>query len=78
MWLTAVAVVTLPPGLMLRLTAVTTRPNEAALVTSLSSIVQMYGWCEWALMITFTRSSRPFAMLVISGPLKFAQRFTSA
>ena len=28
--------------------SVTTRPNEAALVTSLPDIRQTYGWCVWA------------------------------
>ena len=46
--------------------SVTTRPNEAALVTSLSSIVQTYGWWVWALTTTFTRASRPLAIEVIS------------
>ena len=62
---------------IVRSMSVTRRPNEAALVTSLPAIVQMYGWCVWALTITATRGSRPCAIDSISGPLKFTQRFTS-
>ena len=37
---------------IVRSMSVTRRPKEAALVTSLPAIVQMYGWCVWALTIT--------------------------
>ena len=77
MTFSAFALVITPAGLSSRSMSVTTRPNEAALVTSLSSIVQTYGWWVWALTTTFTRSSRPLAIEVISGPLKFTHLLTS-
>ena len=77
MTFSAFALVITPAGLSSRSMSVMTRPNEAALVTSLSSIVQTYGWCVWALITTFTRSSSPFAIGVISGPLKFTHLLTS-
>ena len=57
--------------------SVTRRPNEAALVTSFPDILQMYGWCVWALTMTLTRGSSPFAIASMSGPLKFTHLFTS-
>ena len=55
----------------------TTRPNEAALVTSLPDIRQMYGWCVWAETMAPMRLSSPAAMASISGPLKFTHLSTS-
>src|SRR3954470_15120994 len=76
--LLAVAVVTvLERSSMVRSMSVITRPNDAALVTSLPDILQMYGWCVCALTITLTRGSSPAAICCISGPLKFTQRLTS-
>src|SRR3954465_4937940 len=76
--LVAVAAVTaLERSSIVRSMSVIRRPNDAALVTSLPDILQMYGWCVWALTITLTRGSSPAAICCISGPLKFTQRFTS-
>ena len=61
---------------IVRSMSVTTRPNDAALVTSLPDIRQMYGWCVWADTMTLMRLSSPAAMSSIS-PLKFTHLSTS-
>ena len=62
---------------IVRSMSVTTRPNEAALVTSLPDIRQMYGWCVWAETMAPMRLSSPAAMASMSGPLKFTHLSTS-
>ena len=62
---------------ILRSMSVTRRPNDAALVTSLPPIWQMYGWCVCALITTLTRGSRPLAIAVTSLPLKLTHLLTS-
>ena len=53
----------------------TTRPKDDALVTSLPAMLQMYGAWVCALITTLTRGSSPWAIDVISGPLKLTHLF---
>ena len=68
-WLfTVIAVMSLDRRSMVRSMSVTRRPNEAALVTGLPSITQLYAWWVWPLITASTWSSRRFTMSTI-GPV---------
>ena len=70
-WFVAVAaVISFDWWSIVRSMSVIRRPNDAALVTSLPAMWQMYGWCVWALTMTVDARVEPVRDALHLGPVE--------